>query len=355
MIPNTYTEASIMVVDDKEANARLLERILRFGKYKNVTCVLDPREVMERYAAAPPDLLLLDLQMPHLDGYAVMDALKHKYGDALRAPILVLTADITSDAKRRALEYGARDFLTKPFDPVEVLLRIRNLLEMYFLHRELQTQNRTLEEKVAERTAALESMQVEALMRLARAAEYRDDETGQHTQRVGHWSALLAAALGVPVGEVELIRQAAPLHDVGKIGIPDAILLSPNRLTSYELAVMRTHAKIGAGILAASSSALMQLAEQIALNHHERWDGSGYPNGLQGEDIPLSARIVAIVDVFDALTHDRPYKQAWSIEAATAELERQRGRHFDPQLVTAFLQVLERESMLAVEPGMTVS
>jgi putative two-component system response regulator len=301
--------------------------------------VCDPREVVSLFAQVQPDLILLDLTMPYMDGFQVMEQLKPLVPDSDYLPILVLTADITAEAKRRALSMGAKDFITKPFNHMEVLLRIKNLLDTRFLHIQLQDQNLILEEKVRSRTLELEQAQVEVLERLAIAAEFRDDATGQHTRRVSHVSALIARALGLCEGQVELIRRAAPLHDVGKIGIPDYILLKPGKLTPAEFDVMKTHTVIGAGILAGGQSELTRMAECIAMTHHERWDGSGYPQGLAGEAIPMTGRIVALADVFDALTHERPYKKAWPVDEALAEIERQSGRQFDPRVVEAFLEL----------------
>jgi putative two-component system response regulator len=274
-----------------------------------------------------------------------MERLRASIDPGTYLPILVLTADISQSIKQRALACGAKDFLTKPFDITEVVLRMRNLLETRFLHLRLAGHNRELEVKVRERTLDLEAARVEVLQRLSLAAEFRDDDTGQHTQRVGHTSALLAQALGLPDEEVGLVRLAAPLHDVGKIGIADAILLKPGKLTPEEFGVMTTHTSIGGKILTGSHSPLLQLAERIALNHHERWDGGGYPHGRCGEDIPLAGRIVSVADVFDALTHPRPYKKAWPVEQAVAEVERLGGSKFDPAVVAVFLR-LYREGRL---------
>ena len=354
MQDTTLRAAQILLVDDHEANVRLLERILLQAGYTNLRRTTDPRQVLPLFAEAQPDLVVLDLHMPHLDGFAVLDQLRPLIPAGTYLPILVLSADITRDAKQRALQMGAKDFLTKPLDQVEVLLRIKNLLETRFLHRALRAQNQQLEQRVRERTRSLESAQLEILERLARAAEYRDDDTGEHTERVGRIAALLARALGLREAEVELVRRAAPLHDVGKIGIPDEILLKPGKLTDAEFAQMQTHTTIGVKILSGSRFPILQLAAEVALTHHERWDGSGYPHGLAREAIPLPGRIVAVVDVFDALTHERPYKAAWPVAAAVAELRRQRGRQFDPSVVTAFL-TLEAQGALALEQGEAAS
>ncbi|GAC1519276.1 MAG: two-component system response regulator [Herpetosiphon sp.] len=281
--------------------------------------------------------------MPHLTGFDVMEQLAPLISADDFLPILILTADDARETRHRALSLGATDFLTKPFDVQDVLLRVANLLRTRMLHLRLRSENHMLDALVHDRTRSLEEAQIEILERLALAAEYRDDETGHHTSRVASTSALLAAALGLPAAEVELIRQAASLHDVGKIGIPDHILLKPAKLSVAEFEVMKNHTRIGAKMLANGHSPLIQLAATIALMHHERWDGTGYPEGLRGESVPLVGRIVSVADVFDALTHDRTYKQAWTVNEAVAEIQRQSGHQFDPQVVTAFMRVLSGE------------
>jgi putative nucleotidyltransferase with HDIG domain len=329
----------ILIVDDQASNVLLLEGILQEEDlaFRSLT---DSRQTLPVFLAYEPDLILLDLQMPYLDGFAVMKQLRAVVPPGSFLPILVLTADISPQAKRQALAEGASDFLTKPFDATEVTLRIRNLLQTRHLHLQLQNQNQLLEQKVRERTADLEAAQLEILERLALAAEYRDDDTGQHTRRVGHMSAQIARVLGLPISEVTLIQRAAPLHDVGKIAIPDAILLKPGKLTPGEFELMKTHTTRGAQMLGGGQFPLLQRAEEIALSHHERWDGTGYV-GLCGETIPLAGRIVTVADVFDALTNERPYKKAWSRADAIAEIVGQSGRQFDPAVVEAFLQVVE--------------
>lgn len=331
--------ARILIVDDQDSNVVLLQSILERAGYTRLTGTTDPRTVIPLFAQEAPDLILLDLTMPHLDGFQILELLRERIPAETYLPILILTADITRETKRRALAAGAKDFLTKPFDQIEVLLRIRNLLETRFLHEQLRHHNRHLEEQVRARTWELEEAQIEVLERLAGAAEYRDDQTGQHTRRVAHLAALLARAMGLPDEQVALIRRTAPLHDVGKIGIPDVILLKPGKLTLDEFALMKTHTTIGAQILAGGRSALTIMAANIALTHHERWNGMGYPQGRAGESIPLAGRIVALADTFDALTHARPYKKAWPLEEARAEIAAQSGLHFDPHLTAVFLAV----------------
>ena len=353
--------ARILVVDDEPANILLLRRIFKNAGYCAIESAVNGREAVKICGEANFDLILLDLMMPERDGYGVLEDLTE-----LRArqhlPVLVLTADANPNATRRALTAGATDFLTKPFDHVEVMLRVKNLLETRFLTLQLQQQNQNLETRVEERTAqlsesydrlvvanaqlqrsqrAVEESQMEVLHRLAQAAELRDDDTGQHTQRVGEMAAKLARKLGFDDTQVEMMRRAAPLHDVGKIGISDSILLKPGKLTPEEFGVMKTHASIGAALLQAGQSPFVRAAETIALTHHERFDGNGYPQGLAGENIPLEGRILAVVDVFDALTHERPYKKAWPIEEALDEIEKQAGKQFDPRVVSAFLELMQ--------------
>jgi putative two-component system response regulator len=335
-----FKEARILIVDDEPANVALLRRLLERAGFTRLESTNDPREAAPMFQRMGPDLVLLDLHMPHMDGLQVIDEL-NQLGHASYLPILMLTGDMTPEARREALSRGAKDFVNKPFHSDEVLLRIRTLLETRFLYLQIQSQNQILEAKVRERTQELEAAQIEILERLARAAEFRDDNTGQHTERVGQMAALLAKEIGMSDAQVALVRRAAPLHDVGKIGIPDSVLLKLGKLTDEEFALVKTHTTIGARILSGSRFSLLKLAEEIAFSHHERWDGSGY-EGMVGEDIPLSGRIVAIADVFDALTHKRPYKAAWPIGDAIEEIELQRRRQFDPSMVDAFMKVINR-------------
>lgn len=329
----------ILAVDDEESNLLLLQRILERDGYRHVAVTTDPTRAPRMFAESRPDLVLLDLQMPEMDGFDLMERLQLQAGDGPGVPVLVLTADATAETKRRALALGARDFLTKPLDQVELLLRVRNLLHVQHLQDRLRDHNANLEHEVADRTRDLEQARLEMLERLALAAEYRDDETQEHAWRIGRTSALLSHALGLPDGDIQLIQRAAPLHDIGKIGIPDVVLLKPGRLTEQEFEVIKTHAEIGAQILSGSESPLLRLAQEIALSHHERWDGAGYPAGLSREAIPREGRIVAVADVFDALTHTRPYKEAWPVEKAVEEILGQAGRQFDPGVVEAFAEL----------------
>jgi putative two-component system response regulator len=277
--------------------------------------------------------------MPVVDGYQILESIMTSLDPGRRTlPVIVLTADATPEARRRALTSGAADFITKPFDVVEVALRIRNTLERHQLHSEVRRQNELLEDRVRARTIELERAQLETFERLALAAEYRDDDTGKHTRRVGGVARAIAEQLGMAGIDLDLLERAAGLHDVGKIGVPDGILLKPDRLTAEEFEVVKTHTVIGARILSGSHSPLLQLGEIIAGSHHERWDGRGY-HGLAGEDIPLHARITTLADAFDAMTTDRPYRAARTREEATEEIRRERGGQFDPNVVDVFLDL----------------
>ncbi len=344
-------DTKLLIVDDEPINVLLMEDMLRQAGFFNILSTSNPCETLSLSRTFAPDLILLDLMMPRMNGIDVLDQLRDCWQEGASVPVLMLTADISAQSKRNALSKGAKDFLTKPFDALELLLRIDNLLETRFLYLDLQRQNHSLEGRVRERTVELEAArerisqyaqqlqeaQVETLERLAQAGEFRDDDTGQHTRRVGMTTALLAQRVGFPAEGLPWIQQAARLHDIGKIGISDLILLKPGKLTDDEFSVMKTHTTIGANMIEGGRSELFQIAHRIAAAHHERWDGGGYPYGLCGEEIPLEARLVAVADVFDALTHDRPYKKAWAVADAIAEIERQSGRQFDPAVVREFL------------------
>lgn len=347
--------ARILIVDDEEQNVQLLRRILARAGFQNLVSTTDPRRVLGLFSEEQPDLILLDLRMPHLDGFGVLDQLRPRMAPGAYLPVLVLTAEISAEAKRRVLAMGAKDFLTKPFDVVEVLLRIRNLLKTRALHVALAGQNQLLEERVRERTADLweavqrltESEQAirtateETIHRLAAAAELRDEETGWHIERVSRYSALIAERLGMDPERCERVRMAASMHDIGKIGVPDRILRKRGKLTSAEKEEIQRHAEVGHRILADSKAEVVELAATIALTHHERFDGGGYPRGLVGERIPLEGRMVAIADVFDALASDRPYRRALPLGEAFEVLRAESGLHFDPDVLDLFLGSLD--------------
>jgi putative two-component system response regulator len=343
-----FSSARILVVDNEDANVRTLSHILRAAGYTNVVATTDPTKVMGLFAQQQPDLVLLDLHMSVLDGVAVLERLAEAAAPETYLPVLVLTGDSSQQARRSALSKGAKDFVTKPFEVDEVLLRIRNLLETKYLHRAIAARNTLLEQRVRDRSGELEGAHLDTLKRLAVAAEFRDDDTGRHTERVATIAALLGRAAGMGEEEVELLRRAAPLHDLGKIGIPDAILRKQGALTPTEWEVMKTHTTAGARILGGGRSRVMRLAETIALSHHERWDGSGYPEALTGDAIPLAARVVAVADVFDALTSDRVYRKAWAAQEVRVHLQADAGAHFDPALAHLTVQPLLWQALLSV-------
>jgi putative two-component system response regulator len=332
-----YPEARILVIDDNTDSLSLVKQLLELIGYLNVTTLDQPSIALDVITANPPDLILLDLQMPGVSGYDILKRLPEVFPPSDFRPVLVFTGDDSAEAKVRALNLGASDFITKPFDPPELVLRIRNFLRMRRMHVQLSDGRDALESAVQDRTKDLGQSRFETLECLARAAEYRDDATGEHTRRVGVMSGRMAEALGLDSEAVELMRLAAPLHDLGKIAIPDAILLKPAKLSDSEFEVIMKHPEFGAMIIGDCSSPLMEKAKEIALHHHERWDGSGYPDHLSGTQIPLSCRIVAVADMYDALTHVRPYKPAWTHDQAIAEISSVSGRQFDSAVVDKFL------------------
>lgn len=338
-MPTLLQQSRIFVVDDEPANLRLMEKMLSKEGYLQTVLIADPREVLPLYRQQAPDLILLDINMPHLDDYEVLELL-NGLNDPTPAPVIMLTAQNGREHLLQALAGGARDFVTKPFDRAELVMRVRNLLEVHQAHRLVHNQKTVLEEMVHHRTQELNQSRLEVVRRLGRAAEYRDNETGLHIIRMSRYAALMAASLGWSDADCELLLHASPMHDIGKIGIPDHILLKPGKFEPDEWEVMKRHAQMGADILSDGDSVLMQLARDIALTHHEKWDGSGYPNGLAGTDIPQAGRIVAVADVFDALTSSRPYKKAWPVEDAVRLLQEQSGRHFDPEIISHFLALL---------------
>ncbi len=327
--------ACILIVDDEPANLKLLDKMLGAQGYSNLVLIQDPRQVLSHYADRRPDLILLDLNMPHLDGFAVLDALR-ELDDPLLPPIVVLTAQLGRDFLLRALNAGARDFIGKPFDRLELLARVRNLLDAHMAHRMVHEQKTVLDDLVRQRTDELRQTRLQVVQRLGRAAEYRDNETGYHILRMSQISELLARKLGWSDEDCELMLNASPMHDIGKIGIPDKVLLKPGKLDPEQWEIMKTHSAIGAELLEGDDSDLLKMARTIALTHHEKWDGSGYPGGLAGEDIPQAGRIVAVADVFDALTSSRPYKKPWPVAEAVNYIRDNAGKHFDPQVVVEF-------------------
>ena len=339
IVPGRMQEnAHVLVVDDREENVLLLESILASAGYSNVSSLTDPTKVEAHYEEHGFDLILLDIRMPKMNGFKVLSRLSTLSVDDY-VPAIVLTAQTDAETKIRALELGAKDFITKPFLKQEVLLRIQNMLNVRTAYNQKRRMNEVLEDRVVARTEEVVDAQYEIIRRLARAGEYRDNETGMHVLRVGKGSQILARALGHGERFSELVMHASTMHDVGKIGVPDRVLLKPGRLNTEEWGFMRSHAAIGANILDGHSAEIMKMAKVIAETHHEMFDGGGYPHGIVGDEIPVEGRITAICDVFDALTSKRPYKEAWSAEQAIDEIQRSAGAHFDPGMVTTFVEV----------------
>lgn len=329
----------ILVVDDNAANISVAVQMLEEGGYPAVASTVDAEQAVAWCEDECPDLLVLDLHMPLLDGFEVLRRLERLVSGPAALPVLVVTADATVETRLRALTLGARDFVTKPLDQTDFLLRTKNLLQTRRLQLLLEAQNEALAVQVADRTASLEDSRRETLERLALVSEYRDSGTHEHAGRIGRIAESLARELGVPDGEATLLGRAAPLHDIGKIGVPDSILRKPGPLDDEEWAVMRAHTLIGAEILSGGSCPIIKAAQEIALCHHERVDGTGYPRGLAGDAIPLAARIVTVADAFDALTSDRPYRRACSPAEAIAEIQHSQGQ-FDTDAVGALRRVV---------------
>ena len=342
----TFTHKTILIVDDDEAQSMLLKSILKREGFKSVQVLNDSRQVLSFIRDKTPDLLLLDLNMPHVSGLQVMLSLQSIIEEDCFFPIMVLTADDRLKTRQSALACGATDFLTKPYDTLEVKLRVRNLLRMRTLHEQSRYHAEQLEQQVALRTQQLEAAHVEMLTRLAKVAEYRDDDSEEHIWRVARMSELLAHELGLPYAQAELLLRAARLHDVGKVAIPDEILFNTGGLSEREFDLVKTHTRVGAELLSGGQSPLMQVAEMIALTHHERWDGTGYPQGLIAEQIPIESRILAVADTFDALTHDRVHRKACPVEEAVEEILLQANKQFDPSVVAAFHRLYERGELL---------
>jgi putative two-component system response regulator len=347
------TAMRILIVDDQAFNIAVISGMLREAGYQDIVSTRDPGSVPEVCAAERPDLVLLDFHMPGMTGLDVLGSITGLVHGPESLPVLVVTSDPTAQRRYDCLAAGARDFLTKPVDEVELLLRVRTHLLTRHLQLAAERRAEDLDDAVRARTVELEEARVESLSILAAVSEYHDDDTHQHTQRVGAIAARLAEVLGLPRSLVSEIRRAAPLHDLGKVAIPQQILLKPGPLTDQERAEMMRHVHFGAKMLATARSPILRLAAEIAVSHHERWDGNGYLAGLAGEDIPLSGRITAVADVFDALTHERPYKVAWERGRALDEIAAQAGRQFDPAVAQALLQLdldALAESVAAVHP-----
>jgi len=332
----------VVIIDDQSTGRTILEQVVQ-NISPNITqsSFADPFEALEACRRQPPDLLITDYRMPALDGIEVIRRFR-RIPSCAHAPIVVVTIVEDRNIRYEALEAGATDFLNRPFDHYECQARCRNLLLLHQYQQEAMHRAENLEQQIASATRQIKRREHETLFCLAKAGEFRDEGTGNHIQRMAHYCVAVAEELGLPPQTLDLLEYASPMHDIGKIGIPDAILLKPGRLTPEELEVMKKHTTIGHDILAKSSSPYLQMAASIALCHHERWDGAGYPHGLSGEEIPVESRIVAIADTFDALTTVRPYKEAWPLERSFNYIRKNAGRQFDPTCVEAFFNASER-------------
>jgi len=326
--------AKILAVDDNILNIQILKKILANAGFINITTTTDPTQALALYKELQPDLVLLDLNMPKMDGFAVMVQLSILNPEDY-LPLLILTAEEES-IRFKALQSGAKDFLHKPYEHMDVLLKSRNIIEVRLLYNQVRNHNASLDQQVNDRIKEIRDTRLEVIQRLAIAAELRDAGTGKHIYRMSRYSRILALAIGFTKEQGELLLTTSPLHDIGKIAIPDSILLKPSALTPHEFDIIKTHTTLGAKMLSGSDSVFLKMAETIALSHHEKWDGRGYPRGTRGEDIPLVGRICAVADVFDALSSSRPYKQAWTFDKTMDELTQMKGTHFEPRLVDAF-------------------
>ncbi len=369
-VSSRRSSATIMLVDDEAINVKVAKKYLEQFGYENFIINTDPLESLNLIRQHRPDLILLDVMMPHISGIEILNTVRREK-ELAGIPVIILTAAVDRETRLEVLKAGATDFLTKPVDPAELQPRVENVLNAKAYHDHLVNYADELEKEVQARTRELVDSREEVIHCLARAAEFRDDDTGQHVIRVGRYTGLIASELGFDRRAVQLIEQAAQLHDVGKIGIPDEILLKPGKLTREEFEAMQRHAaygkniidklpqstdhspydhaQIGLRILESRHSPILKLAGRIALTHHERWDGSGYPLGLAGTDIPLEGRITAVADVFDALSTKRPYKLPFPIQKCFEILEDGRGSHFDPEVLDAFFRCRDEVVQIQIE------
>ncbi|HUA09946.1 MAG TPA: HD domain-containing phosphohydrolase [Candidatus Acidoferrales bacterium] len=330
----------VLTVDDSDINLAVYRGVLSRLDGVEIAGYSSPLEALSYASEHDVDVAVVDYHMPELDGLAFIERFRLVPG-ARHSLLVMVTGETERDVRQRALDAGANDFITKPIDSLEFAARMRNLLEVARSRRTLSDRAEWLRQEVERATIAIVEREVETIARLTRTAEFRDDVTGLHVIRVGHMCAALGRTIGLPSEECRQLLLAAPMHDIGKVSTPDAILLKPGKLTDDEMAIMREHTTAGYEILKNSKSAMLQLAAEIALTHHERYDGGGYPRGLRGNDIPLGGRLCSLVDVFDALTSKRPYKEAWPIDEAIANVRGCAGTQFDPEVVAFFDRSLD--------------
>ncbi len=324
----------IAIIDDAPVNVTLLRHLVNKLPGGEPVCFTDPQAALDWCLQNDPDLVVVDYMMPGMNGTELTQRFRQQFADT---PVLMVTANHDVALRHQALQLGVTDFLNKPLDNTEFLARAKNMLALRSSHKALADRSAWLADEVRRATEKIVVQERETIFCLSRAAEYRDPETGGHILRMAHYSQLIARRLGLPQDQQALLLAAAPMHDIGKVGTPDLILLKPGKLTDEEFQIMKQHAVIGYKVLSTSSSPLLQVAAEIAHTHHEKFDGSGYPRGLKGTDIALFGRIVAVADVFDALTSERPYKKAWPLEQARQFLIDGAGQHFDPDCVAAFV------------------
>ena len=337
-----------IIVDDQSTGRMVLERILRkIDARLEIDAFGDPQQALEHITERTPDLVVTDYKMPGMDGLELVRRIR-AIPECVEVPVVVVTIVDDKTVRYKALDAGVSDFINRPIDQYECYARCRNLLKAREHQKIIRNRAAWLEMQVALATRQIKEREKDTLLCLSRAGEYRDEGTGNHVLRMARYSRIIAEGLGLPAADCDSIERAAPLHDIGKIGIPDHILLKPERLDPEEMEIMKTHARIGYQILASSHSPYIQLGAQIALAHHERYNGSGYPEGAEGDAIPVAARIVAIADVYDALTTSRPYKSAWPHEEAVAYIRDLAGTHFDPQCVRVFLDSVDRIDQIRV-------
>ena len=354
---NEVSQSKILIVDDEPLNIEVVQRYMELGGFKNIVSTDHPGQALPLVGFHHPDVVLLDIQMPGISGLDILGAIR---SDARlwQTPVIILTGSSDPETKLNALKAGATDLLAKPVHGEELIARVSNVLRVKMYQDRLHQHSELLEEAVKKRTAELEASRLDVIHCLARAAEFRDDDTGQHVVRVGKYARIIGQQMGFSDAQLDILEPAAQLHDVGKIGIADSILLKPGKLTeeefeamqkhcgygkkiaeqitSQEARLVRSHTEIGARIMDSGCSPILEMARRIALTHHEKWDGTGYPLGLAGEDIPLEGRITSVADVFDALSSKRPYKPAFPLNKCFAIMEEGRGTQFDPDILDAF-------------------